>query len=146
MEKLKVELDIIHQQSIESICKNLSSIFAKEDVINILGTYYLRIVESIKQIEYNEALQIFEDYEKQNKEIKEVEENINEPEAKFSIDEIKKAFKDIIGNDDYYEVDNGTAEFEIRYGNEIVLESVSVDVSFNDILFNLTQELINTQE
>jgi uncharacterized protein YdcH (DUF465 family) len=97
MEKLKVELDIIHQQSIESISKNLSSIFTKEDVINILGIYCLKIVESIKQIEYNEALQIFEDYEKQNKEIKEIEENINEPEAKFSIDEIKKRLRILLG-------------------------------------------------
>jgi len=143
MEKLKIELDLLGVETIDEINNSASSIFAKEDVSKILAKFWNRVRESIDHIEFLELSKVGEDYEKQ---VKEIEESINEPEAKFSIDEIKKAYNDIIGNDDYYEVDTDSADFTIKYGNEIVLESVSVDVSFNDILFNLTEELINTQE
>ena len=143
MEKLKVDLNLIGLEFISQINSSASSIFAKEDVADILARFWKRVRESIDHIEFIELNKDVTEYEKQ---VKEIEENINKPEARFTIDEIKKAYNDIIGNDDYYEIDNGTAEFEIRFGNEIVLESVNVDISFNDILFNLTEELINTQE
>lgn len=61
-------------------------------------------------------------------------------EAKFTLAEIKKALLQL-DYDNYKNVDYGSAEFRLRFGNEIELHDINVDFHVPSLIEDVIYEL-----